>query len=374
MRRLACLLLAALLLGCDRPEPTTAESLGQVLGGEASGFARAEAPRRFVFPDDHGPHPDYRTEWWYYTGNLATTDGRRFGFQLTFFRYALVPGEPAGESAWRSHQVYMAHFALTDVQSGRFLAEERFARATLGLAGAQATPFAVWLENWEAKAAQPGAAWPVQLEADSDNMALALTLSPLKPIVLQGEAGLSRKSTEPGNASYYYSASRLEAIGSLRIGDEVFKVTGSAWLDREWSTSALAADQAGWDWFALQFDNGSELMYYQLRRKEGGADPASAGSLIRPDGSKRALDADAVYIEVTDYWQSPNGGSYPSGWRLRVPSADLALTVEPLTANQELDFSVRYWEGAVAVSGTQAGRPVEGYGYVELTGYADSAR
>lgn len=376
MRVLCLLLMALLVAACERPPETDADviALNEALGGgDIEGYARATEPRPFRFPADHGPHPDFRTEWWYFTGNLVDVEGRRYGFQLTLFRNALSPTAPEGDSRWRTRQVYMAHFALTDATGGRFIARERFARAALGLAGAQAAPFRVWLEGWEVNGTTAANPFPLTLRAEEDSHAIALTLTAGKPLVLQGEAGLSRKSAEPGNASYYYSYTRLAAQGTITFAGETHRVTGTAWLDREWSTSALASNQSGWDWFALQLDNGYDLMLYRLRLEDGGSDPASAGSLVDPQGEKIPLESQDFRLEVTDRWESPRGGRYPIGWRIAVPGRELHLEVEPLLAAQELDLSVRYWEGAVRVRGEHHGRPVAGVGYVELTGYAESA-
>jgi len=342
----------------------------EVLGSEDhEGFARAIQPHNFEFPRDHGPHPTFKTEWWYYTGNLHNGAGRRFGYQLTFFRNALQPEPIPRQSAWASNQVYLAHFALSDPQNDDFYYSERFSRAGLGLAGATAEPFNVWLEDWSA-GGSGDAALPMQLRADSGEVAIALQLDSSKPFVLQGQQGLSQKSAEPGNASYYYSLTRMPTNGEIRIAGKHYQVSGSSWLDREWSTSALGPDQVGWDWFSLQFDDDTELMYYQLRLKDGQPDPLSSGVLVGEKGETRPLTADDVLIDVLDDWTSPySGGRYPARWRLQVPAAELDLEIIPLMADQELQTSIRYWEGAVFVQGTRGQQQVQGYGYVELTGY-----
>jgi predicted secreted hydrolase len=376
-------LLAWLALGAGRDRPLAAGlSVAEVLrDGAVEGYARALAPRAFVFPADHGPHPDFRTEWWYFTGNLDGDGGRRFGFQLTFFRSALAPDDPdhpddraapPRRSAWATRQVYLAHFTLTDGEGKSFRSFERFRRGALGLAGAQAAPFRVWLEDWEASGPAAGGLHPLRLRAavpGPDGAALDLILSPGKPAALQGDRGLSRKGAEPGQASYYYSLTRLPARGTVRSGTSSSAVAGQVWMDREWSTSSLSGDQVGWDWFALQLDDGRELMYYQLRTADGHADPASAGSLIGADGGVLHLAQAEVGLTVLDSWRSPrNGALYPARWRLRIPTQNLDLEIRPLLPDQELDVSFRYWEGAVDV--TSRGTPLRGRGYAELTGYA----
>jgi predicted secreted hydrolase len=322
----------------------------------------------------------FRTEWWYWTGHLRSVEAdgggaRRFGFQLTFFRTALVAAAAPRESAWGSRDVYMAHLGLTDVAAGRFHARDRWARAALELAGATAEPVRVWIGDWRAEGQEPHGL-PLRLRAGEGDLAIDLTLAGGKRPVLHGERGLSRKSADPGNASYYYSLTRMPTSGEVRVGGRAFRVEGTSWMDREWSTSALGPDLVGWDWFAVQLDDGRELMLYRLRRRDGGVDLASQGTLVAADGVSRGLDRDAADVETLAHWRSPRGGTrYPARWRVRVPSAGLDLLVTPLVADQELDLAVRYWEGAVAVEGTAEGRPLGGAGYVELVGYdADAGR
>lgn len=377
---LLCLAVASLLLigayvlsGPDEPaEPRATLSVAQALGGETAGFARAIAPRSFSFPADHGPHPKFRIEWWYFTGNLETAVGRHFGFQLTFFRTALAPKPVERVSAWGTTQVHMAHFALTDVGGKRFYAFDRFSRSALGLAGAKVQPFHVWLEDWSAQG-MGREALPMRLHAAQGGVAIDLTLQSVKPVVLQGNKGLSQKGAEPGNASYYYSLTRMPTRGTIRVASETFQVKGLSWMDREWSTSALEKDQVGWDWFALQLSDGREVMFYQIRRRGGSADPFSSGTLVRADSSTRLLTRDQVQVEVLDHWQSPRGGTrYPSRWRLHIPTEKLELEITPYLNDQELNVSVRYWEGAVQAHGTGNGQPLSGNGYVELTGYGNA--
>lgn len=351
-----------------RPPIQATVSVREALADDRAGFARAVASRPFDFPADHGPHPDFRTEWWYYTGNLRTADRRHVGFQLTFFRVALAPPGAPRASAWATRQLYFAHFALTDTAGGRFHAFSRTARGALGVAGAEAVPFRVWVEDWSAE----GAGASPRLRAHEGDVALDLELSATKPVVAQGERGLSRKGPEPGNASFYYSFTRMPARGLVRLGAETLAVTGEAWMDREWSTSGLGPDVQGWDWFAVQLEDGRELMVYLLRRRDGTPDPFSAGTLVAADGTTRPLAAGDVRIETLAHWTSPRSGvRYPARWRLTVPSADLKLELEPRLAGQELNVNTRYWEGAVAVTGTAGVWSTKGHGYVELVGYGD---
>ncbi|MBP7588279.1 MAG: carotenoid 1,2-hydratase [Thermoanaerobaculia bacterium] len=360
----------------SHPGGATAElELAAALGGsDEAGFLRATAKRPFVFPADHGAHDGFRTEWWYVTGNLFAADGRAFGVQLTFFRNALVAGSAASPSRWRSDHVWMAHFALSDERQGTFRFAERFAREAVGLAGVTAAPFRVSLEDWSlASLTSSGSDFaPLRLAARSGDFAADLTLEPGKPPVLQGDQGLSQKGPQPGNASYYYSLTRLATRGTVTVDGETVPVTGEAWLDREWSTSALGAELAGWDWFALQLDDGRELMFYRLRRKDGASEPWSRGSLVAADGSSRTLQPEEILATPLSTWKSPSGAVYPGRWRLQLPGEALDLELTPRVAAQELAATVRYWEGAVKVAGSSHGRPVGGHGFVEMTGYGSA--
>lgn len=338
------------------------------------GFARATEPGAVRFPDDLGAHDDYQTEWWYYTGNLADANGREFGYQFTIFRRALAASTAAdaADSNWRTNQVYFAHFAISDVANEAFYAQERFSRGSAGLAGAQAAPYRVWIEDWSAQEVADGV---VRLTAVGDEVALELDLRQTLPPILHGDAGLSVKGPEPGNASYYYSLVQQQAEGTVRIGEEQFAVSGVSWKDHEYSTSALSAGAVGWDWFSLQLDNGAALMFFQIRQEDGTIEPYSSGTYIAPDGTATPLAVDDWQLTVTDSWRSPESGAdYPAGWQISVPGVGLELAVRPLMPNQELNLSTTYWEGAVAVEGTQNGQPVSGRGYVELTGYAESMK
>jgi predicted secreted hydrolase len=345
-----------------------------------------------VFPRDQGPHPDYRQEWWYLTGNLASADGQLFGFELTIFRFALAPNAPeplavgspaeARSSPWRTRQIYLGHFAVTDVARHRFRFASRLSRGALGLAGAQANPFRVWIGNWqigrtaaqeptEVKSIPEFEAWPLQ--AAGQGYVLSLTARPLMAPVLNGDHGLSRKSGEPGNATYYYSIPRVSVQGTISRDGRPLQVRGLAWLDREWGSGSLGPQEVGWDWFGLQLGDGSCLMFYSLRDRNGPEDPYSAGTWVEPDGRARALSSSDMRIEVLEHWTDPSGVRYPSRWRLVAPKLGLDVIVHPVLADQELLTAPRYWEGAVDVSGTHRARPITGRGYVELVGYAARA-
>ena len=387
------LLLALGLCGCQRHGPVATPSADDAPGMQADrlsvlraadqpGYALADAPRHFEFPQDHGPHPQFRHEWWYLTGQLTAAGGATFGFELTVFRLALAPqdGPPSATpaSAWRTRQVYAAHFAVTDVSRGRFFHATRYAREALGLAGAQAAPFAVRVADWSVTevpsvrtadaAGQEPLSW--QLQAADGDYRLQLDLRSLESPVLNGEAGLSRKA--PGAASYYYSMPHLRASGTLTRAGAALSVSGSAWLDREWGSGSLGADQQGWDWFALNLDDGSAVMFYALRDRDGRRDTHSAGTFVDAAGQATPLANDDVRISVQRRWKSPRGGQYPAQWDLQVGSQELQLQVTPLLSDQELTTQPRYWEGAVEVRGRRRGAAVTARGYVELVGYAQA--
>ena len=379
--RLAGALLAALLAPLAAGEGASGEgsrsrvAVGDLLAAPAEGFALVEGARPFDFPADHGPHPEYRSEWWYFTGNVADPEGGAYGFQLTFFRFRLAAESVERRSAWAAEQVYMAHFAVTDVAARRFHAFERFSRGALDLAGAEAAPFRVWLEDWSASGQDDAGDFAVRLRAGEAGVGIDLAFGPGEGPILHGDGGYSRKSAAPGNASYYYSYPRMPVSGRLWTPRGDFEVSGEGWLDREWSSSALASDQVGWDWFALRLSDGGAIMLYQIRRRDGSADPFSYGILVGAGGSTVRLGPEDFTIEIMKYWQpSDKYTIYPSMWGLRIPSFALDLEVRPLLEDQEWRHAFRYWEGAVSARGRSGSLPVSATGYVELTGYADPAR
>ncbi len=339
----------------------------------AEGFARVTEPRVMQFPQDHGPHFDYQTEWWYYTGNLQAEDGRRFGYQLTFFRRGITPGVvSARNSDWATNQIYFAHFAITDEKNNTHNETEIFERGAAGLAGASGEPFRVWIENWSAEGANRDAS-NVKLIADDGKMSLNLELKASKPPVVHGENGVSQKTETPGNASYYVSFTRMPTQGTVRINDETFSVTGNSWFDHEWGTTGLGVNAAGWDWFSIQLDDNRELMFFQIRNKDGNIEPLSSGTLVESDGTTKFLKRDDVKITPQEFWTSNfSQGKYPSKWNVKSEIGNFDLTLTPLIPDQEMRVSFTYWEGAVNVTGTSNGKNLRGQGYVEMTGYGNA--
>lgn len=370
---IAVVLLAAACTANAEPAGGNVNVVGELSGPADEGFARAYEPVPFSFPEDHGAHPEYQTEWWYYTGNLEDEAGQEYGYQLTFFRSALTPEMPERDSEWATNQVYMAHFAVTDAASGRHSDFERFSRGSSGLAGTTREPsWAVWLEDWRIEAIEPRVYEMTAQEVDADGelVGVDLVLRETRPPVFHGEQGLSQKGPEPGNASYYYSLIGLETSGQLRIGGKTVDVTGLSWMDHEYGTSALSENAVGWDWFSVQLDNGAALMLAQVRTTDGGRLPEFKGTLLMADGSQHAIGASEFGLESLDEWTSrATGITYPSGWRITVPEHGIDLTLIPLQRDQEMNGAYVYWEGAVRASGEMAGQQVAGSGYVELTGY-----
>lgn len=379
--KLAAMVLLVLLSACQPTSPPTsgrgtesaAPSTGlRYLGGPAdSRFARVSEPRELSFPGDHGSHDDFRSEWWYFTGNLDGADGRHFGFELTFFRLGLAAesAEPRA-SAWATKQVWMADFAITDVRGRRFLSAERFARGAMGLAGATAPPFRVWLQDWSVAGDADARSAALALRANDEHFGISLELEAAAPVAPHGDRGFDVKGPEPGNASFYYSFPRLAARGSIDLDGASVDVAGTAWMDREWSTSALSAGVVGWAWFGIQLSDGRELMFYRLRQADGTANRYSSGSLVERDGTITRLSVDDVESQPVAYWTSERTHvTYPLAWRIAIPTQGLTLSVQPYLEDQEVDRAVRYWEGAVRISGNARGGQIDGQGYLELAGY-----
>jgi predicted secreted hydrolase len=338
----------------------------------AAGWARITAPLALAFPRDHGSHPDVRSEWWYTTGIVTDTDGRRFGFELAFFRQGLDPSPPGpGSSSLRARQILAAHLAVADVGGGRLRFAERVRRADAQLARAGSGDLDVFIEDWEMHRL-PGGVIEISAEDRDSGTALALALDPETPLVLEGEGGVSRKGPEPGNASAYVSYPRLAVRGRLTVDGRRREVKGEGWFDHEWGTSQLGGGVVGWDWLGLRLADGRALMVYRLRQADGSAAPQSAATLIGRDGAPRHLAAPEFAVEPLSFWTSPHARArYPTHLRVLVAGAGLDIEVRPMIADAEIDARAStgtvYWEGPVTASGT-----VTGEGYLELTGYAGS--
>lgn len=348
--------------------------------GRSPGFAVASAPYRFAFPRDHFAHDAYRVEWWYFTGHVRAKDGHRFGYELTFFRYGLVPHARrivAGQSDWRAAQMYPAHFAITDEAGRSFVHYETFARDALDQGGSSESALDVHANGWRLTGAMHGGRFVMHMRASGDGNAIDFVQTPEKPPAIHGRGGISKKGACASCASHYYSFTRLATSGTLRRNGVVYAVDGISWMDHEFGSSELEADQSGWDWFSIQLDDRREIMLYRLRQKDGSVTPDSSGSLIASDDEVRHLPLHGFSVRATGSWTSPHThATYPSGWLVRVAGVGPLLRLTPAILDQELANAqtpggVAYWEGAVEVFDAQTNRRL-GVGYVELTGYAQA--
>jgi predicted secreted hydrolase len=350
--------------------------LGVLLLATSFTYQIALPGRKISFPQDHFSHPDFKTEWWYYTGHLETAGGRNYGYQVTFFRFGLRDRQKEEkENPVLFTDLYMAHFALSDKQEKKFLFRERSNRGHGDKAGAAVDRYLVWNEDWKVEARGQGHV----IEVKDRDAALRLYLTPLKPPVLHGENGLSRKGEGKGRASYYYSLTRLKTEGKLEIGEKKEKVHGLSWMDHEFGSDQLGEDQVGWDWFSIQLENRTEIMLYLIRRQNGSPDPYSSGTVVYENSTARRLRLNDFHVEVLERWKSPkSGGDYPMRWKLQIPAEEIELEIVPFFPEQELDTrkstQVTYWEGSVQVRGTYRKRAVQGLGYVEMTGYVGKLR
>jgi predicted secreted hydrolase len=329
------------------------------LGGTSNGFASVEPGKILEFPRDLGPHPDYRIEWWYLTANLQDADGAQWGAQWTLFRQAMSPG--AEQDGWDNRQLWMGHAAVTNAHTHRYA--ERFGRGGIGQAGAQAIPFRAWIDSWEmggreAFSAQTVA--PLELSASGDNFSYALKLEADQPLVLQGEAGYSKKS-ERGQASYYFSQPYFKATGAVTLDDRTVQVSGLAWMDREWSSQPLASDQTGWDWFSLHLVSGEKVMLFRLRQNDGGN--YFAGNWIDLNGRSEILAASSITMTPTGFTEI-DGRKLPTSWTIALPDRGLKIESMPLNAKSWMGTRFAYWEGPITFQGSQGGM-----GYLEMTGY-----
>jgi predicted secreted hydrolase len=333
-------------------------------------YAIAKPGYQYEFPRDHFSHPEFQTEWWYFTGNLKDPGGRRFGFELTFFRAATSENRKAAH-VWDATDLWIAHLTLSDVQGQKFFHYERINRAGPGLAGADLAQGRIWNGNWEARLDR--------LQAVADNFRLDLKVDTRKPPVIHGENGVSQKAPGEGRASHYVSFTRLEPRGSLHYEGTKFEVEGTAWMDHEFFTNQLTKEQTGWDWFSIQLDSREELMIARIRRADGSLDPFSHGTYVDAAGRPRHLRSEDMKLTYNGMWRSPKtGGEYPLRWRIEIPSLSLTLDASTPLPNQELvlksKLTAAYWEGAMDYRGTLRGKPVAGVGYLEMTGYAGAVR
>jgi predicted secreted hydrolase len=322
----------------------------------------------YEFPRDHFSHPDFKTEWWYFTGNLAAEDGREFGYQLTFFRQGVRRGDPA-ETKFAVEDIKLAHFAITEVSAGRFHFAQRVSRGAFGEAGFSDGDRIAWIKDWQLRQTGEGS---FALQARDTDFGLSLQLTARKPPVFHGADGLSQKAEGEGRASHYYSLTRLEAEGTITLGAEKIRVQGWSWFDQEWATNQLAANQTGWDWLSLQFADNTELMVFQIRLADGGRDSHSHGTWIDAEGRTTPIEHADFELVPGRTWRSPQtGGVYPMAWNLRLAKLGLDLEVTAALPAQELVLKpIAYWEGSVRALGTRGDRPITGRGYLEMTGYA----
>jgi len=338
----------------------------------AEGWQVATPGWQYQFPRDHGPHPDFKSEWWYFTGNLLAADGREFGYEMTWFRQGVMPERPPGASRFIVSDFKFAHFAISDIPSGRFHFSQKTSRGAYGEAGfgdGRAGPLA-WIDDWRLTV-EPDGTW--HISAADQGQSLDLHLKPLKNPVIEGENGISRKAAGEGHASCYYSYTRMRAGGRLTLGaGPPLPVTGETWFDHEWATNQLANDQAGWDWFCVQLSDGAELMLYRMRLKNGQPDPASSGTWTHKDGTVVYLKAGDFHLTPLQWWKSAaTAANYPIQWQIEIPRLRLDLQISTPLEDQELHFStITYWEGLTHAAGAVAGLPVTGHGYLELTGYS----
>ena len=346
----------------------------------AEDFKRALPGRTFSFPQDHFSHPEFKTEWWYYSGHLQRKDSDRktYGYQLTYFRTGLKRETKVEKSKWSIQNLYFAHLALTDESKKRFEYREKISRGSLGEAGATSyqkdeKPFRVWIEDWSLEGKGP-AMQDHFLKAGDKDLGIELTLIPERNPVIHGQNGISQKAEGEGYASHYYSITRLRTEGKLFLEDREFPVRGTSWMDHEFGSAQLREYQVGWDWFSIRLENEIDLMIYQLRHQDRKIDPYSSGTIVFQDGSYRHLPLKEFQIETLNRWRSKKTGAiYPSKWRIVVPSHRAELMLTPTVKDQELitqeSTRVTYWEGSVKVEGKYQGKPIKGVGYVELTGY-----
>ena len=380
MSKLMAVLMAAMLGQTPSPGPQ-APPQAPSPKSQAPGWREAREGYQFAFPRDHAAHPDFKIEWWYYTGNVSTADGRRFGYQVTFFRVG-IDHTPQNPSKWAVRDLYMTHLAISDPKGQRYRYAEKLTRGGPGLAGAKRDTYYTWNEDWSAGLAGsrgPGAGGLSQhaLKAIDKRVGIDLLLDEGKPPAINGINGINQKGAREGNASHYYSLTRMPTKGTLWIDGERFEVNGLTWMDHEFSTSFLEPEQRGWDWFSIQLSDNRELMLYRMRRADGSHDPRSSGTLVDANGKTTHLtNEDFTLTPGRSTFKSKNGAAYPTEWKVSVPRHQIELTVTTPLQDQELSLvestGIAYWEGMIDVTGTAGRQPVRGAGYLEMTGYHGS--
>lgn len=385
-RALAGLCLALLLVSCSRtaatPEIRVGNYVSMLEAGRQAQFQQVQAPTELVFPLDHQAHPQYGLEWWYFTGNLTSDQGHEYGYQLTFFRIGLAraddPRLSLDSTVLSQSEVLMAHFAITNVSRQAYYSQERFGRSAVGLGGIETrnADVFVYLDDWQARINDDGGITLTAYAHDDDAVpfAIDLTLSANGPPLLHGQDGFSRKGSGAGQANFYYSLVQLNTQGQLQLGADAVNVAGVSWFDHEWGTSSLPVGGAGWDWFGLQWPDGSALMMARVRLRDGSVDPTFVNTYLEPSGRVHKFKNNAVEWKVDAHWRSAASGiRYPSAWTVVIPAVSLACDMEALSADQEFRGFSTYWEGAVAVACEKDGAAIEGRGYAELTGYRSGA-
>jgi predicted secreted hydrolase len=374
MNKLAAVMIVLGLGFAQDPGPMTQDH---------SPWREASAGYAFSFPRDHASHPDNKIEWWYYTGNVKTADGRRFGYQITFFRIG-IEYAPANPSKWAVRDLYMTHLAVSDAKGQRYRYAEKLSRGGPGLAGALTNRYYTWNDDWTAGIRDQGSGIRGQrsgrehvLRANSPQAGIDLVLDEGKPPVIHGINGINQKGAQPGNASHYYSLTRMPTKGTIAIDGERFEVTGETWMDHEFSTSFLEPEQRGWDWLSMQLSDNREIMLYVMRRADGKHDPRSSGTIVDANGKSIHLsDKDFTLTPGRATFTSKNGAVYPVEWTVTIPSHNISLQITTPLNDQELSLEqstgIAYWEGMIDVAGQSGSQAVRGAGYLEMTGYHGS--
>ena len=349
----------------------TSISITSAMSENEKGYSKADRPIKFIFPDDHGSHNDFKLEWWYFTGNLKSKDGNKFGYQFTIFRNALSPDSITIQSGFSSKQLYFSHFTISDIADNHFYYDEQYARGIKGVGSSNYNPLEIRVNDWTIKGNynQDYSKPDFFLKAVSSvGNSIDLRLIPLKDVVLHGDSGWSKKSNDPGNASYYYSISRLLTKGKIKVNGKDYEVDGLSWFDREWSSGSLSMNQVGWDWFSIQLSDGTDIMFFKLRDKSGITDFAK-GTIIYPFAGSKNLPGEDVKIHTINYFTTNDGIKYPSEWELEIPSESIKLIIKTQIPDQELKLAVRYYEGSINITGSNKSNLISGNGYIEMTGY-----